>query len=259
VDNRTGAGGTIGASVAAKSPPDGYILFQASSAIASSGLLYKNLPYDMTRDFSAVTLLASSPLVVVVHPSLPVKSIKELVELAKAKPGQVNCGSVGTGTSSYVTAELFKSAANIDLLNVAYKGGGPALLAVVAGETSVYFAPLASSLPMIRNGRLRALAVTTAKRVPLLPEYPTIAESGYPGFNAGNWYALMVPAKTPAAIITKIYDAAVSTLHSQRVSKRLADLGYVSGGDRPEQTAANIKSEIAKLARIFQERGLVPQ
>ncbi len=255
VDNRTGAAGNIGAEAAARAPADGYTLFQASSTHAANVSLYRNLPYDLVRDFAPVTQLASSPSVVVVHPSLPVKSIAELVTLAKARPGAINYASTGIGSATWVAGELFKGMAGVNLLHVPYRGGGESLTAVVAGEVSVYFAPLAAALPQIQQRRLRPLAVTTAKRLPLLPEYPTVAEAGYSGYQSGNWYGIVAPAKTPKEIIATIRGAVVTALNDPNVSKRLSDLGYVSVGDQPEEFGAFIKSEIATLARIIQRTG----
>ena len=255
VDNRTGAAGNIGADAAARAPADGYTLFQASSTHAANVSLYRNLQYDLVRDFAPVTQLASSPSVVVVHPSLPVKSIAELVKLAKARPGAINYASTGIGSATWVAGELFKGMAGVNLLHVPYRGGGESLTAVVAGEVSVYFAPLAAALPQVRQGRLRPLAVTTIKRLPLLPEYPTVAETGYPGYQSGNWYGIVAPAKTPKEIIAKLRGAVVTALNDPQVSKRLSDLGYVSIGDQPEEFGAFIKSEIATLAKIIRQTG----
>lgn len=256
VDNRTGAAGNIGAEIAARAPADGYTLFQASMTHAANVSLYRNLPYDLVRDFAPVTLLASSPSVVVVHPSLPVRSIGELVRLAKAKPGAINYASTGVGSATFLAAELFKSLAGIDLQHVPYKGGGESLASVVTGETSVYFAPLAPALPLIRQVRLRPLAVTTARRLPLLPEYPTVVEAGYPGYASGNWYGVVVPVKTPKETIAAIHGATFSALKNPNVSKRLTDLGYIIAGNQPEEFAVHIKSEIATLAKIIQQTGV---
>ena len=245
----------IGAEAAARSPADGYTLFQASSTHAANVSLYRNLPYDLVRDFAPVTLLASSPSVLVVHPSLPVKSIAELVKLAKARPGAINYSSTGIGSATWVAGELFKGMAGVDLLHVPYRGGGESLTAVVAGEVPVYFAPLAAALALIQQGRLRPLAVTTAKRLPLLPGYPTVAESGYPGYQSGNWYGIVAPARTPKEITATLRGAVVKALHDPAVNKRLSDLGYVIVGDQPEEFGAFIKSEIATLAKIIQQTG----
>jgi tripartite-type tricarboxylate transporter receptor subunit TctC len=253
VDNRAGAAGNIGTEIAVKAPADGYTLLLANLGHAANVTLYSSLPYDLLRDFAPVVQFASSPAVVVVHPSLPVKSIGDLVKLARARPGAINYSSGGVGTPTFVAAELFKGQAGVDLLHVPYRAGGEALTAVLSGETSVYFAPLATALPHIRTGRLRALAMTSAKRVPLLPEYPTVAESGYPGYESGNWYGLLVPARTPKETIVSIRGAAVSVLNNPAVAQRLTDLGYIAVGDQPEEFAAHIKSEIEKLGRILRE------
>jgi tripartite-type tricarboxylate transporter receptor subunit TctC len=256
VDNRAGAAGNIGAELAAKSAPDGYTLFLVNMGHAANVTLYPNMPYDLLRDFAPVTQIATSPAVVVVHPSLPVKSMGELVKLAKAKPGVINYASGGSGTPTFIAVEMFKSRAGIDLLHVPYRAGGEALTSVLSGETSVYFSPLAVALPHIRGGKLRALAVTSTKRLSLLPESPTVAESGYPGYEAGNWYGLMVPVKTPKETSTVIRNAAISSLQSPAMSKRLTDLGYVAVGDQPEEFAAYIKAQIAALAKVIRETGV---
>ena len=253
VDNRAGAAGNIGAEIAAKAPPDGYTLLLANLGHAANVSLYRNLPYDVVRDFAPVTQLASAPAIVVAHPSLPVRSLDELVKLAKARPGAINYASGGVGTPTFVAAELFKAQAGVNLLHVPYRAGGEALTAVLSGEVSIYFSPLATALPHVRQGRLRPLAVTAAKRVPVLPEYPTVAELGYPGYQSGNWYGLLVPAKTPKEIIAAIRAAAVAALNNETISRRLADLGYVAIGDQPEEFAAHIKVEIESLGRILRE------
>ncbi len=256
VDNRAGAAGNIGAGIAAKAPPDGYTLFLVNMAYAANVSLYRNLSYDLLRDFSPVTQFATGPYVAVVHPSLPVQSINELVKLAKSRPGAIDYSSGGTGTATFLVVELFKRQAGVNLLHVPYRAGGEALTAVLSGEVSVYFAPLATALPQIQRGRLRLLAVTSAKRLPLLPEYPTVAESGYPGYEFGNWYGFLVPAKTPKETIATIRGATVSALNNPGVSKRLTDLGYLSIGDQPEEFGAHIKSEIVKLAKIIKALNL---
>ena len=255
VENRTGAAGNIAAEIAAKSPPDGYLLFQASQTHATNASLYKNLPYDLVRDFAPVTLLASSPSVLVVHPSVPVKSVAGLVKLAKARPGALNYASTGAGSATFLAGEMFKSQTGVDLLHVPYRGGGEALTAVITGEVSVYIAPLAPTLPLIQQGRVRALAVTTARRLSFLPEYPTVIESGYPGYEIGNWYGLVVPAKTPRDVIVTARNAAASAMASPAVNKRMVDLGYVIVGNQPEEFTAYIRSEIDKLAKILQQVG----
>jgi tripartite-type tricarboxylate transporter receptor subunit TctC len=251
VENRAGAAGNIGAELAAKAPPDGYTLFLVNMGHAANATLYSKLPYDLVRDFAPVTQLATSPSILVVHPSLPVKSVADMVKLAKARPGALNYGSGGMGTPTFVAGELFKGRAGVDMLHVPYKSGGEAIIGVLTGEVSVYFAPFAVALPHVKEGRLRALAVTTAKRLPLAPDYPTVAELGYPGYQAGNWYGLVVPAKTPQEIVAVVHGATVNALNTPAVNKRLTDLGYVVIADQPAEFAAHLKSEIASLAKVL--------
>ncbi len=256
VENRAGAAGNIGAELAAKAPPDGYTLFQLTMAHAANVILYdKKLNYDVVRDFAPVTLLASSPSIVVVHPSLPVKTIGELVRLAKARPGAVQYGSGGIGTPTFVAGELFKMQAGVDLMHVPYKSGGEAIVGVLTGEVPLYFSPLAPALPLVQQGRLRAPAVTTPKRLALLPQSPTVAESGYAGYQAGNWYGLAAPAKTPREIIAAVRGAAVKALADPVVAKRMTELGYVTVLDQPEEFAAHIRAEIASLAKVLKGLG----
>jgi len=251
VDNRTGAAGNIGAELVAKAPPDGYTLFQGSMTHTTNVSLYNNLAYDFVRDFAPVTLLATSPSSLVVHPSLPVKTVADLVTFAKARPGQLNYASTGLGTATFLAAEMFKERAGIDLLHVPYRGGGESLASVVTGETSVYFGPLPAMMALIKQGRLRALAVTTAKRVGAAPELPTIAESGYPGYETGNWYGILAPVKTPKETIGVLHAAALTALRNPQVSKRMTELGYIAIGNTPDEFAAHIRAEIQKLAKIL--------
>ena len=253
VDNRAGAAGNIGAEIVAKAPADGYTLLFANIGHAANVTLYRSMGYDIQRDFAPVTQVASAPAIVVVHPSLPVKSIAELVRLAKAKPGAINYASGGAGTATFIAAELFTGPAGIELLHVPYRAGGEALTSVLSGETSVYFAPLATALPHVRQNRLRALAVTSTKRVSLLPELPTVAELGHRGYQSGNWYGILVPAKTPREIVMALHGQTVKALAAAALNKRLVDLGYISIGDTPEEFAAHIRGEIASLAKVLRD------
>jgi tripartite-type tricarboxylate transporter receptor subunit TctC len=258
VDNRTGAAGNIGAELVAKAPPDGYTVFQGSMTHSANVSLYTNLTYDLVRDFAAVTLLATSPSALVVHPSLPVKTVADLVRLAKSRPGQLNYASTGLGTATFLAAEMFKQQAGIDLMHVPYRGGGESLASVVTGETSVYLGPLPAMMALIKQGRLRVLAVTTAKRISAAPELPTVSESGYPGYETGNWYGIFVPARTSKGVIGTLHKAALVALKDPQVSRRMADLGYIAIGNTPEEFAAHTKSEIQKLAKILEPlRGAV--
>jgi tripartite-type tricarboxylate transporter receptor subunit TctC len=256
IDNRGGAGNNIGAEFAAKAPADGYTLFQVSLTHAVNVTLYRKLGYDLVRDFTPVIQLASSPYFVIVHPSLPVKSIADLVRLAKAQPGAINYASAGSGTSSYLAAEMLKEQTGINLLHVPYRGGSEALTSVMSGETSVHVSPVATTLPFLRDKRLRALAVTTPKRLAVAPEFPTVAESGYRDYTAGNWFGIMLPVNTPKDIVPAVREAALSALGNAEVSKRLVDLGYVIVGDRPEEFAAHIRAEIDKLGKVIRRAGL---
>jgi len=256
VDNRAGASGNIGADIAAKSAPDGYTWIMINNAQAANVSLSSNLPYDLIRDFAAVTQVDSSPHVVVVHPSLPVKSIGDLVKLAKAKPGVLDYASAGTGTVTFLAAELFKAQADVNMMHVPYKGGGESLLSIVSGETAVYFSPLVVALPHIHQSRLRALGVTSTKRISLVPEVPTIAESGYPGYEFNLWNGLLVPAKTPKETITAIRNAVIAVLNTPEVNKRMIEMSSTIIGSRPEEFGAFVKSEVDKLAKVVAKLNL---
>lgn len=253
VENRVGAAANIGAAAVARAAPDGYTLLEISATHVVNRTLYSNLQYDLLRDFAPVTQLASSPSIVVVHPSLPVHSMGELVKLAKARPGVINFASTGVGSATFLAAELFKAAAGVGLTHVPYRGGGEALTAVVSGEVPVYFAPFATAVPHIHQKRLRPLAVTSSARLPLFPEHPTVAETGYPGYESSNWYGIVAPASTPKDVIAIVHNAVVDVLTKPAISKRLVDLGYVTVGSRPEQFDAHLRSEIEKLGRILRE------
>jgi tripartite-type tricarboxylate transporter receptor subunit TctC len=247
LENRAGAAGNIGAEIAARAPADGYTLFLVNMAHAVNVTMYRKLAYDPMRDFTPVSMLATGPAILVVHPSLPVKSVKELVALAKARPGAINHSSAGVGTFTFLAAEMFKRQAAVDMLHVPYRAGGEALTAVISGETSVYFSPAAGAIPQIKQNRLRPLAVTSAKRISLMPDLPTVAESGYANmakFESGNWYGIVVPAKTPREIIDRAHKASVTALSNPAINKRLNDLGFVLIGNSPEEFGAYFRSEI---------------
>lgn len=256
VDTRTGAAGNLGAEIAAKAPADGYTLLQITQAHAVNVSLFRNLGYDLLRDFTAITKVDVTPMIVVVHPSFPAKSMRDLVQLAKARPGDINYGSAGVGTSTYLAAELFKSLANINLVEVPYRGGAPAQTAVVAGEVLVYFAPIATALPFVRDKRLRLLGISTAERWPTLPDVPTVAEQGFPGYEASNWHGLVAPAKTPREIIMTLNKATVSAINQPDLAKRMRDLGYTIVGDAPEVFAEFIKADIEKWRKIVKQKGI---
>ncbi len=259
VDNRAGASGNIGTDIAAKSPPDGYTWIMINNAQAANVSLYRNLPYDLLRDFQAVTQVDSSPHVIVVNPSLPVKSVQELVKLAKSKPGALDYASAGLGTVTFLAAEIFKADAGVQLNHVPYKGGGESLLSILSGETAVYFSPLSVALPHIREHRLRALAVTSRNRMPQVPEIPTVAESGYPNYEFNLWNGVLVPAKTPKEIVTTVHDALVKALASPHVHDRLVEMASTAIGDRPEDFGSFVKSEVESIAALVKKLNLTAE
>jgi tripartite-type tricarboxylate transporter receptor subunit TctC len=258
-DNRAGASGNIGAEIVAKSAPDGYTWLMINNAQAANVSLYRNLTYDLLRDFAPVTQVDSSPHVVVVHPSLPVKSLAELVKLAKAKPGSLDYASAGLGTVTFLAAEIFKSQAGVNLRHVPYKGGGESLHSIVSGETIVYFSPLPVALPQMKQGRLRGLAVTAKRRVALVPDVPTVAESGYPGYEFNLWNGLLVPARTPPETVGAIHKAVVSALHSPDVAKRLTEMSSTAIGNSPQEFGAFVKSEVDSTADLATKLNLKAQ
>ena len=256
VETRTGAGSNIGPEFVARAPADGHTLLQMTISHAVNVTLYKSLGYDVLRDFAPVSQLVTDPAVLSVHPSLPVKSVNDLIRLARGKPDALGYSSGGTGTFTFLAAELFNGQAGVRMLHVPYKGGGPALTAVIAGEVSVYFAPLGVALPHLRSGRLRPLGVTTLDRLPLLPDLPTVSESGLKGYEAGNWFGLLVPAKTPREIVSALHAAAVVVLRNPAMVRRLNDMAYVPVGNTPEELGAHLRREVERLGRIVRALNL---
>jgi len=251
VENRAGASGNIGTAAAAKSPPDGYTWLLINNAQAANATLQKDPGFDLLRDFAPVTQVDSSPHIVLVHPSVPVTSIQELVALAKSRP--LDYASAGTGTVTFLAAELFNAQAGIRLRQVPYKGGGESLLSIVRGETSVYFSPLSVALGHVRANRVRALAVTSKARLPSLPEIPTVAESGYPDYEFNLWNGFLVPANTPKDVIAAIHRAVVNALNSPEVKKRFLELGTSPVGNQPEEFGALIKNEVESTAELVKK------
>ena len=258
IENRAGAGGNIGAEVAARAPSDGYTLFLVHTNHPINTALYPKLGYDLFTDFAPITQLAISAFVLVVHPSLPVKSVRELVALAKARPGAITFSSAGTGSGTHLAAEYFNGMVKVKMLHVAYNGGGPALTAIASGEASVYFTPISTGMAHILGNRIRPLGVTTAKRLRELPEVPAIGDT-VPGYEFTSWAGLMVPVKTPKNVIDTVHKAAIAVLKNPETGKRLDSAGFVAIGNRPEDLAAHIKSEVEKMAKLIRRIGLRPE
>jgi tripartite-type tricarboxylate transporter receptor subunit TctC len=256
IDNRPGAGANIGAELAAKAPPDGHTLFMMTSTHAINVTLYRHLGYSLVKDFAPVSLLGSTAMVVVVHPSIPAKSVKELIALAKARPGQLSHSSSGTGSITQLAAELFKDKTGLNLLHIPYKGGGPSVIALVSGEAAVGFTTTPSCITQIKAGRLRGLAITTAKRSPFLPHLPTVAEAGVPGYDAEAWYGMLVPAGTPREIIARLHTESVKAMQFPDVKSRLDATGLVAIGSNPEKLGTYIGSEIDKWGKVVKALAL---
>ena len=257
IDNRGGAGGNIGADVVAKSAPDGYTILMASGSILTvNPHIYAKLPFDAKKDFIPVTNVASGPQLVVVHPSVPANSVKELVALSKSKPGAVNFGSAGIGSQTHMAAENFVVAAGINATHVPYKGEAPALADLIAGQIQFVVANVAPATPHVNNGTIRAIAVTSSARSPTLPNVPTVAESGVPGFENTGWFGLVAPAGTPPAIVAKIHGDTVKVLQGKEMRDRLAGQGMAPVGNAPAAFAAAIDEESKRWAEVVKSRSL---
>ena len=255
VDNRPGASANIGAEIVVKSPPDGYTLLCASTIHTINPSLYSKLAYDPVKDFTPITLIATTSQVLAVHPSLPVRSVKELIAYAKKRPGQINYSSAGNGSQPHLTAELFKTRTGIDIVHVPYKGAPPAMNDLLAGHVALSFATSPSAVPHVKSGKLRALAVSTARRVSALPDVPTIDESGVPGFEASGANGLVGPAGMPAGIVEKLHAAVLKIVKEPAMSKFLSEQGADPYTTTPAEYAAYIKSEVAKWARAVKDSG----
>jgi len=253
IENKPGAGGTIGSDVVAKATANGYTILLGSSAPQGIGpSLYKKIPYDAVKDFAPITLISSNPNLVVVASALPIHSISDLIALAKSKPGTLTYATAGNGTSSHLSVELFKLMTGVDMVHVPYSGAGPATLAVVKGEASMAFLDPSGALPFARNGQLRAIAITGSHRSTAMPDIPTVAESGVPGYESIAWSGLLAPAGTPPEIVTRLNAEAVAALRQPDVAEQISKLGQDIAATTPEQFAAFIKAEIAKWAKVVQ-------
>jgi tripartite-type tricarboxylate transporter receptor subunit TctC len=259
VDNRPGASGIVGTEIAARGTPDGYTLLMMSLTLAVNPSLYRKLPYDTEKSLVPVTLVASAPLMLVVHPSLPVKSLKDLIAYAKAHPGKLNFGSGGRGATPHLAGEMLKTMAGLEMTHVPYKGGGPALADLVGGQIQLMLENIPSTLPFVKAGKLRALAVSGSSRSALLPDLPTLDEAGLKGYEIVGWNGLFFPAGTPRPIVQKIHAETVKMLAQPDVKERLATLGAEGVGSSPAEFAAFVRSEIAKWARVVKQAGLQPE
>lgn len=256
VDNRPGAGSTVGTSIAAKAPADGYTVLVSSSSIAISPALYKNLDFDIRRDLAGVTLIASQPSILAVHSSVPAGSVKELIALARAHPGKLAYASAGPGSATHLGTELLKYTAGIDLLHIPYKSAGQATFALLSGETQILLTNMASVLPHVRSGRIKALGVSSLKRSPLAPDLPTVAEAGVPGFEYTTWYGMLVPAGTPQFIVNRLQADVSNTIKTSQLRERFAAQGLDIYGTSPAEFGTYLNTEIAKWHKVVRMAGV---
>jgi tripartite-type tricarboxylate transporter receptor subunit TctC len=260
VDNRGGASGNLGAEIALRAAPDGYTLLATIASHTSNPSVMKNVPYDLERDFAPISRTVTVPNVLISHPSLPAKNLKELIAFAKARPGQLQFASAGIGSMPHLMMEFFVSAAGLKMIHVPYKGAGPALGDVIAGHVPIMAANILSTLPHVKAKRVRAYGVTSAKRANAAPDIPTLAEAGVPGYEAVQWFGLLAPASTPREIITKLHGAVLQTLNDPNVRKRFIDGGAdPSPSSSPEAFAALMRAELKKWARVVKEAGIKPE
>nr|WP_240636183.1 tripartite tricarboxylate transporter substrate binding protein [Caldimonas tepidiphila] len=256
IDNRAGAGGNIGAQAAARAAADGHTLFMGTVGThAINASLYKKLPYDPVKDFAPLTRVAVVPNLLVTHPSVPFKTVPEMIAYARANPGKLTFGSPGNGSSPHISGELFKSLAKVDMQHIPYKGSAPAMSDLLGGQIDVMFDNMPSALPHVKSGKLRALAVTPARRSPELPSVPTLAEAGVPGYEATSWFGLYAPAGTPPQVLSRLHGALTKVLASPEVQKKIAEQGAEPVSETPEEFAAFMRRETEKWARVVRESG----
>jgi tripartite-type tricarboxylate transporter receptor subunit TctC len=258
VENRAGASGNIGAAFVARATPDGYTIMLATITLATNPALYKNMEFDATKDFVPITLIAGVPHMLVVNPSVPAKNVKELIALAKQKPGKLNYSSAGIGSPFHIAAELFKETADVNIVHVPYKGGAPAILDAVGGQVDMSFANLVAVLPMVKSGQLRALAVTSAKRSSAAPDVPTMAEAGLPGYDFSSWFGVLAPAGTPHDIVVKLNKEIIKALKDPDVEKQLTEQGADLIASTPEEFDSYLKSETTKWGKVIRAAGIQP-
>jgi tripartite-type tricarboxylate transporter receptor subunit TctC len=256
VDNRAGAGANLGAEIAAHAPRDGYTLFVGTPAHAINPALYTKLTYDIVKDFAPISMLTTGQYVLVVNPSVPAKSVQELIAMAKARPGTINFASAGNGNATHLAGELFKSLAKVDIVHVPYKGTGPALTDLIGGQVQIMFSNLTAAIPQMKTGKLRALAVTDTKRSPTVPDLPTMQEAGVPGYSVSSWYALFAPAGTPADILKRLNAETVKAMSAPDMKDRLAGEGAEPTTSTPAQLTAFLKEEIAKWGKVIKAAGI---
>jgi tripartite-type tricarboxylate transporter receptor subunit TctC len=259
VSNRPGASGNIGAEQVARAAPDGYTLLMGTTALASAPAVYPKLGYDLTRDLAPVGLVVTMTNVLVVHPSLPARSVKELLALAKARPGTLTSASAGVGSSNHLALVLFNMLAGVEVSHIPYKGAAPAVAEVMGGHVAMTFAPIAAVLPQIRSAKLRALAVTAARRSPELPDLPTIGQAGVPGYEAAGWNALFAPRATPREIIMKVNATLAQSMKAPKVQEIFASSGAEAAADSPEALARFLQSETAKWTKVVRAAGIKPE
>jgi tripartite-type tricarboxylate transporter receptor subunit TctC len=259
IDNRPGAGSLNGTETVAKAAPDGYTLLCVAASFSINPSLHEKLPFDPVRDFAPITRLAALPHILVVHPSLAVKNVKDLVALAKAKPGELNYASSGVATSTHLAAELFRHMTGTDMVQVPFKGGAPGMVGLLSGQVQLYFATISTALPHVKSGKLRALAVTSAKRSIVAPEYPTIAEAGVAGYEHASWVGMLAPAKTPAAIVLALNAAALKAVARDDVRGMLLKDGLEPVGDSPQEFERVIRAEVTKWMKVVKAAGIKPQ